>query len=74
MDNLRSEAKRVRDALLSTVSDDPEIDKGVLLATRKELEAGCAEGPVHIGKIPEGMPLSRVDLGCARVRRRMGRK
>ena len=61
VDNLRSGAKRARDALLSTVgpSDDPEIDKGVLLATRKELEAGYAEGPVDIAEIPEDAAVTR---------------
>ncbi|CAE7296178.1 car, partial [Symbiodinium sp. CCMP2592] len=57
---LRAGAKRLRDGLVATIkaSDDPEVDRGVLKATRKELERGFIEGPVPLDQIPEHASLT----------------
>ena len=53
---LRRGAKRLRDGLMATVrpSADPIIDKGVLDATRKELERGFIMGPIPPAEVPAG--------------------
>ncbi|CAE7204871.1 car [Symbiodinium sp. CCMP2592] len=57
---LRAGAKRLREGLVATIkaSDDPEVDRGVLKATRKELERGFIEGPVPLDQIPEHASLT----------------
>ena len=57
---LRKGAKRLRDGLMASVrpSTDPVIDKGVLEATRKELDRGFVLGPIPPGDVPAGASLT----------------
>ena len=57
---LRRGAKRLRDGLMATVKPavDPTVDKGVLEATRKELERGLVLGPVPPSEVPAGASLT----------------
>ena len=57
---LRRGAKRLRDGLLAAVkpSPDPVVDKGVLEATRKEVQRGFVKGPVPPGEVPASASLT----------------
>ena len=58
---LRKGAKRLRDGLLATVKPavDSTLDRGVLEATRKELDRGFVLGPVPPSEVPAGASLTR---------------
>ena len=57
---LRRGAKRLRDGLMATVKParDPAVDRGVLEATRKELDRGFVMGPVSPGDVPAAASLT----------------
>ena len=57
---LRRGAKRLRDGLMATVKParDPTLDRGVLEATRKELDRGFVLGPVPPGDAPAAASLT----------------
>ena len=57
---LRRGAKRLRDGLMATVKParDPTLDRGVLEATRKELDRGFVLGPVPPSDVPAAASLT----------------
>ena len=57
---LRKGAKRLRDGLLATIKScgDPDVDIGVLQATKKEIAKGFVEGPLDLSRVPEHASLT----------------